>query len=203
MGRREENKAAKRAAIVGAGWRHFILSGYDRCSVEAIIAEAGIARGTFYLYFPDKLSLFGVLLEQIYQPVVVILETSLVELRAEGPSSTAHRLRYIRTAIELAAYVERNRSQLMLHFREAWSSGPAGDEIRRWRAEIESLAACIIEEAAVQGALRGVLPQLAALSIVGSIERLVWAWSQDEISLTRREIAQQMADLFWNGLGSR
>ena len=43
-------------------------------------------------------------------------------------------------------------------------------------------------------------PRLAALSIVGAIERLVWAWSQDEIDLRRREIAQQMADLFWRGM---
>ena len=200
MGRREEKKAAKRAAIAAAGWRHFILSGYDRCSVEAIIAEAGIARGTFYLYFPDKNALFEELLRQLYLPVIGILQSSLEDMRAEGPSASAQHIRYIRTAIELAAYVEANREQLKLHFREAWSAGPAGAAIRVWRDRIEGLAAGMIRESAELELLRAVHPRLAALSIVGAIERLVWAWSQEEIELTRREIAQQMADLFWRGI---
>ena len=91
---------------------------------------------------------------------------------------------------------------LALHFREAWSAGPAGAAIRRWRDKIESLAANMIRESSALGLVRHVHPQLAALSIVGATERLVWAWMQEEIEPSRREIAQQMADLFWRGIAT-
>ena len=41
---------AKKAAIVQVGWDLFIREGYDRCSVEKIIALAGIARCCLVLF---------------------------------------------------------------------------------------------------------------------------------------------------------
>lgn len=47
-GRRRRNELLKIA------YRMFIEKGYNNTSVDEIIAEAGIAKGTYYYYFPSK-----------------------------------------------------------------------------------------------------------------------------------------------------
>ena len=49
----------KRAAILDAAQRLFILHGYERVSMDQIAAEAGVSKLTVYSHFGDKDSLFG------------------------------------------------------------------------------------------------------------------------------------------------
>ena len=50
-----------RREIIAAARRVFERSGYFDASVEAIVTEAGVARGSFYTYFPSKLEVFQVI----------------------------------------------------------------------------------------------------------------------------------------------
>jgi AcrR family transcriptional regulator len=54
MGRREENNRRTKAAIVENALRLFGEHGYDGVTVEEITRAAGVAKGTFYSYFPVK-----------------------------------------------------------------------------------------------------------------------------------------------------
>lgn len=56
---------ARRAQVLRHAKRIFARKGYHRTNVADIIARAGIARGTFYLYFQNKKDLFEELLEQV------------------------------------------------------------------------------------------------------------------------------------------
>lgn len=47
-----------RRTIVDAARRVFERDGYFDVNVEEIVAEAGVARGSFYTYFPSKLEVF-------------------------------------------------------------------------------------------------------------------------------------------------
>ena len=199
MGLREKKKAAKHASIIRVGWELFIREGYDRCSVEKIIAMAGIARGTFYLYFPSKKKLFDALLSEIYTPLLDILEAAEKDLAA-ADSSYAQQMRYLRTAMELADVLEQKKQHLILHYREAWSAGPAGESVRRWRNKLEQAVVKILTGAMEQKLIRHADSQLVAMSIVGAAERLIWAWLQGETQLERQKLAQLVADLFWQGL---
>jgi AcrR family transcriptional regulator len=64
MGRRENTKAANRAAILAAGRELFSAHGYDAVSVRDIVRRTELASGTFYNYFPDKTSIFRALVEE-------------------------------------------------------------------------------------------------------------------------------------------
>ena len=199
MGKRESNKEEKRRRLLEEGARLFVAHGYDSASIEQVIAAVGIARGTFYLYFPDKKELFTAIIAGIYQPLIVVLEETLEDMQRDV-STEGQQIRYIRTAIELAGILEGQKDLLPLHFREAWSSNAAGDALRVWRHRIELQAKGLVIEAQRLGLFRGVDPQLFVLAVMGSIERVVWAWIQEETSLSRREMAQQLADIFWKGV---
>ena len=49
---------AKVEAILDASWQLFLARGVEAVSVDAIAAEAGVAKMTLYAYFPDKRALF-------------------------------------------------------------------------------------------------------------------------------------------------
>ncbi|MCE1180329.1 MAG: TetR/AcrR family transcriptional regulator [Micrococcales bacterium] len=55
--------AAKRTAIIDAGLTCMSRDGYDRSTTAAVCREAGIGSGTFFHYFPTKLSLLLAILE--------------------------------------------------------------------------------------------------------------------------------------------
>jgi AcrR family transcriptional regulator len=63
-GRREQTKAANRAAILAAAREEFAEHGYDAAGVRDIIRRTDLASGTFYNYFPDKDAIFRALVEE-------------------------------------------------------------------------------------------------------------------------------------------
>src|SRR5262245_46831832 len=52
--RRERNKRAVRARLVAATLKLAVAHGFDGTSVAEITAQAGVAKGTFFNYFPTK-----------------------------------------------------------------------------------------------------------------------------------------------------
>ena len=57
MGIREDNKERNRAMILQAALRIFAQHGYHKTSISDIIRQTELSRGTFYLYFQNKLEL--------------------------------------------------------------------------------------------------------------------------------------------------
>jgi AcrR family transcriptional regulator len=62
-------RSERRAQVLRHAKRIFARKGYHHTNVADIIARAGIARGTFYLYFQNKRDLFQVLLEQVVSEI--------------------------------------------------------------------------------------------------------------------------------------
>lgn len=53
----------RRTQLLGAARSVFAKKGYDEATVSEIVTRAGVAQGTFYLYFPGKESLAGAFAE--------------------------------------------------------------------------------------------------------------------------------------------
>ena len=54
MGKAEENKQHKRLSLLNTAFELFTTKGVNKTSISEISEQAGIAKGTFYLYFKDK-----------------------------------------------------------------------------------------------------------------------------------------------------
>ena len=57
-------KAERRQQILSVARDVFARRGYHAAKVDDIVAAAGVARGTFYLYFQDKRAIFGEIVDR-------------------------------------------------------------------------------------------------------------------------------------------
>ena len=57
MGKLDSNKKAKEDSLLKTAYHLFIENGVSKTSVSDITKKAGVAKGTFYLYFKDKYDL--------------------------------------------------------------------------------------------------------------------------------------------------
>src|SRR3954453_20266984 len=70
---RATRAAERRAAIVDAAMEEFIARGFAATRLDDIAKRAGVAKGTIYLHFKDKESMFEELVRTVIVPVVTRL----------------------------------------------------------------------------------------------------------------------------------
>ncbi len=73
-GGREARSAARRAAILAAALDEFSERGFAATRLDDVARRAGVAKGTIYLYFRDKESLFQDLVRDMLAPMVGTIE---------------------------------------------------------------------------------------------------------------------------------
>lgn len=85
MGKIEIKKENKKKDLLNAAFDLFMSKGFHNTSIADIVGKAGIAKGTFYLYFKDKTDIRNRLIAskatQLFQSACLELEqTSITEL---------------------------------------------------------------------------------------------------------------------------
>lgn len=75
-GRREQNKAENRAALLKAARTVFAEMGYGATGVRDIVRRTALASGTFYNYFKDK--------DEIFEAVVAEMTVELAKRHRNG-----------------------------------------------------------------------------------------------------------------------
>src|SRR5439155_2605296 len=66
VSRAQKLRESRRAGVMQAARRIFAHKGYHATSIDDLIEAAGIARGTFYLYFESKRAIFDELLDELF-----------------------------------------------------------------------------------------------------------------------------------------
>ena len=54
MSKIDNNKEQKRNSLLDSAFTLFLDNGFNKTSISDIVEKAGVAKGTFYLYFKDK-----------------------------------------------------------------------------------------------------------------------------------------------------
>ena len=71
---RKARSAARREAVLSAALDEFSLRGFEAARLDDVARRAGVAKGTIYLYFRDKESLFQELIRTMLTPLVSTIE---------------------------------------------------------------------------------------------------------------------------------
>ena len=89
----------------------FAQKGYHQASVSDIIQRAGIARGTFYLYFRSKRDVFNSILDEIVKELGRVIK----QIDLDSSASTLEQLRSILRLIIMLALENPDMAQIVLN----------------------------------------------------------------------------------------
>lgn len=130
--RKEKEKSARRVTIVNAAERLFATKGYDGVAMEDIAREAQLAKGTLYLYFNNK--------DSLYIAVAVRGAAILKEMMARG---VAREVRGIDKASAACVAFYEFSKQHPFYFRMLTDAGTrrGGDTGEAIRREFDACAA--------------------------------------------------------------
>ena len=73
MARITKDPDERRRELIACAQRLFYSKGYERTTVGDIVAELGVAKGTFYYYFDSKLALLEAMVDELAEQSVVLL----------------------------------------------------------------------------------------------------------------------------------
>src|SRR6187549_2064321 len=72
-------KNERRQQILSAARGLFAKRGYHQTTIDDIVAQAGVARGTFYLYFEDKRAVFSDLIDRFAAQLAMAIERIITD----------------------------------------------------------------------------------------------------------------------------
>lgn len=196
--RGQATREVRRVQIKDAALQVFAEQGYHATSITDLVKAAGVARGTFYLYFESKDALFLELLDDL-----------VAELRSgikgvdPSPGNPSVRDQLPQVVARVLHTVAANRALTRILFREAIGLDAAVDE--RLAAFHENIHGYVLRALAL-GRAMGVVgdavdADVAATCIVGSIRFVVQQHivaSDEEPDIDR--LAQGIVALFLDGL---
>ena len=174
-------KKNRREEILTAAITVFSQKGYHDTSISDLIEKAGIARGTFYLYFENKRQIFDSILDNLLLEIDRCIRT--IEIGAEKPNPL-DQLRANLTRIFTLFVENPELSKILL--RHATGLDEESDQKI---TEFYSNSAYKIEEALRLGIrmnlVRECEPRITSYCILGSIREVI-----EHITLSRRDISE-------------
>lgn len=182
----------RRDELMQAGLMLFSAKGYHDTKVSDIVREAGVAQGTFYLYFESKADLFTALLDKF---IALITEAvSVITIDLDTITTPVQLCARLRMAVETILSVYRDNAALArIVIREGSSLGPESAD--RWQQALDRIAE--IGAAVMDGAIeRGLLPpqntKVVPYCVLGMYERAAYRWLVEDDSMDIGELAEAL-----------
>jgi AcrR family transcriptional regulator len=145
----------------------FAKNGYHAATVDDIIAAAGVARGTFYLYFSDKRAAFEELVDRFFARIAMGIQR--VNTGEPVESQVRANIRNI-----LSLLLE-DRAMAKILLADAVGVDPAFDaKLRRFYDEIESLFIESLIEGQSLGLVRPGDPRLMMYFTLGGMKETLF-----------------------------
>ena len=151
--RKEQEKEARRSTILTIAERQFAIKGYDSVTMDDVACEARLAKGTLYLYFKNK--------ETLYLAVVTLSTGILGEL--VETAMAAEKKGISKVYAGGLAYYEFSKKhpaafQMMIDARQRYLSGTADEatrsELARKQQRIWQITADAVRTGLADGTIR-------------------------------------------------
>lgn len=186
------------AEILAAARKVFAARGFNEATVDEIAAEAGIAKGTVYLYFSSKRDIY-----------LAALKGGLLDLqeqtrgtmqKAEGIAAKIHG--FIRTRLE---YAEANRDFIKIYhseFGNLTNAATCDNEFQQLYLQQARALEAILRAAVESREIRPIRTDFAAFVIYdtvrGVMTQRMLEWSRGTVE----EDIEMLNDLVWKGIAT-
>lgn len=121
----EETRAARRDQITTAALACFARSGYHATTMADVAAQAGVSKGTPYLYFESKEALFIALHEEWDCGLTDRVDAAIAALPEAGQRSPRQVLRAVAAAVAAHVVAEAETCRVLMEARALAAHEPA------------------------------------------------------------------------------
>jgi AcrR family transcriptional regulator len=188
----------RREQVLVCAQRVFSRQGYHAAGVADIIAEAGVARGTFYLYFESKRAIFDELLGRL----LALLQGTVrrIDVGPGAPPPFEQLLANVNRVVD-TLYDQREMTRVLLRT----APGIDADFDRKLEEGYGRLRG-IIENALTTGEAMGLVRPcdhaLASLCVLGTVKEVMhhYAVKPNAPKVDRRQLARELLEYNLKGL---
>ena len=163
------DKTERRQQILSNARDVFAKRGYHAAKIDDIVAAAGVARGTFYLYFEDKRAIF----EEIVDNTFARLGMAIMRVETEDPTRVASQIEENIRRIVHELLEEPGTTKILLS--DAVGLDPAFD--RKLLSFYEGLGK-LLEASLVDGQERGIVApgdaRVFAILTLGAMKEIMY-----------------------------
>lgn len=159
----------RRQQILEAALRVFVERGYHAAHVDHVIREAGVARGTFYLYFKSKHEIFAALVQRMLD-LFLRARPAAPDIEVRKAADVEAELRLTYTALFEVFRENRHLCRLLLEEAVGMDKGFAEALDRHHRAWHGRIAARLRHFVACGAARRDLDIDVTATAIIGMVE---------------------------------
>lgn len=168
--RAQARRESRRALILRAAVETFSARGYHQTRVADIIKAAGIARGTFYLYFESKNAIFLELLDTLLDEFLSGVDG--VEVGSEAPPVFVQLLDVVKRLLDTAAS---NAALARIIFREAVGLDSEVDQkLSDFDDRLNEYVQESLDNGINMGLLREMDTEIMATCILGSVRQVLY-----------------------------
>lgn len=193
----EQMREATRRRIMRVAASEFARLGFDQANINIIAEQAGIGKGTIYLYFENKRDLFLAMLRFIAQAQLTVIRAALAQ---EGTL----RQRLERLFRAFAHLAEEESDNFNVYMSALYGVNRAFQaEATKLLRDYVAVIALMLEQSQARGEISAPQVEVTALMVLSLTESYIL--SARVLGQSEREIAQQagqVADLILRGMGT-
>ena len=160
--RREQQKEARRLALVDAALAVFSRVGYAAAKIDDVAEEAGVSKGTVYLYFDSKEQLFEGMVKSKMSPMLNNVASLAIDPDQSATDRLKQHLRFFYTKV-----LDTDRRQIM---RLIMSEGPNFPHLAEfYHANVLSRGQAMINSIIQQGIETGEFRNMAGHGLMHNV----------------------------------
>jgi AcrR family transcriptional regulator len=190
----------RRAQLVQAAREIFGEKGYHESTVDDITRRAGVAKGTFYLYFSEKKEVYYDLVRSFFQRIVDVAAATPVGV-TNGEELYQ---RYAIGAMKMFQTFAEHHQLARLVYRESASLDPNVEKmLHEFYQKIAHLEAENVRLGQRLGVMGNVDPMVAAYSHIGMVERTALGLLREPNAPPPEVVVKELLKLAYFGLRPR
>ena len=190
------DREQRRTEILKAAEDVFARLGYHGAGIADIIERAGVARGTFYLYFESKRHVFEQLLDKFFE--IIRSQVRRIDV-SRGPDAVLEQIRGNATRVIDAILLHHNLGKILLS--EAVGLDEECDEkLLSFYARLLALIEGALKLGIDGGIVRPCDPRVVALCILGTMKEVLYHGIMKPGDLPRETLAEEILQYNLRGL---
>jgi AcrR family transcriptional regulator len=186
------SKLERRQDLLRAARSVFAEKGYHEAKIDDIVAIAGVATGTFYLYFRDKRALFAELVQGLF------IRLGEAILRVDPAADVEAQIKHNIRAIVAVLLDDPTLTSILLSY--AAGLDPAFiTQIRAFNQGVKRLLVESLQDGQRLGIVAPGDPKLYATFTIGALKEVLFENALGEQARPREEIVTALFDLLGRG----